>query len=110
MSQGNWDKAIESYILAINDDPTDAIFYANRAHCYLNKGKFNEVEMDYTSALQLNKTYVKAYQRWAVARQHLGEWKEGKQDVRKWLNLNQKTCKLRGPCCIKSHKENSQGK
>lgn len=39
VQQKNWDKAIASYSEAIQIFPYDAIFYANRALCYLKQDK-----------------------------------------------------------------------
>lgn len=90
VKQGSWDKAIESYTRAINSYPEDAIFYANRALCYLKKDKFNEVVTDCTLSLHLDDTYVKAYQRRAVARQKLGNLVEARQDFLKIIELEPK--------------------
>jgi len=39
VKQKKWDKAITSYSEAIKIFPYDAIFYANRALCYLKQDK-----------------------------------------------------------------------
>lgn len=39
VQQKKWDKAIASYSEAIKIFPYDAIFYANRALCYLKQDK-----------------------------------------------------------------------
>lgn len=90
VKQGNWDKAIESYTMAINSYPKDAVFYANRALCYLKKNKLNEVEIDSTASLHLDDKYVKAYQRRAAARQQLGKLAEAREDLLKIIELEPK--------------------
>ncbi|KRT78312.1 Tetratricopeptide repeat-containing protein, partial [Oryctes borbonicus] len=61
-----WDQAIECYTRAIEYYAYNPIYYANRALCYLKKEKYKNAESDCTTALQLDKTYVKAYQRRAA--------------------------------------------
>lgn len=39
VQQKEWDKAIDSYTKAIEIFPYDAIFYANRALCYLKQDR-----------------------------------------------------------------------
>lgn len=90
VKQGDWDKAIESYTMAINSYPKDAVFYANRALCYLKKNKLNEVETDCTASLHLDDKYVKAYQRRAAARQQIGKLAEARQDLLKIIELEPK--------------------
>ncbi|KAK4884260.1 hypothetical protein RN001_000531 [Aquatica leii] len=78
-----WDQAISCYTTAIGQYAYDPIFYANRALCYLKTEKYKEAECDCTSALQLDKTYVKAYQRRAAAREALNQLNEARSDLLK---------------------------
>ncbi|XP_063227345.1 RNA polymerase II-associated protein 3-like isoform X2 [Bacillus rossius redtenbacheri] len=85
-----WDDAIKCYTRAIKCYPHDAIFYANRALCYLKTKNFKAAETDCTSALRLDDTYVKAYQRRAAARTELSQPLEAAGDLRKVLELEPK--------------------
>ncbi|XP_029666228.1 RNA polymerase II-associated protein 3 [Formica exsecta] len=87
VQQKKWDKAIASYSEAIKIFPYDAIFYANRALCYLKQDNLYSAEADCSSAIQLDKTYVKAYHRRATARIELKQYKEAKEDIEKMLTL-----------------------
>ncbi|KMQ96604.1 rna polymerase ii-associated protein 3, partial [Lasius niger] len=87
VQQKKWDKAIASYSEAIKIFPYDAIFYANRALCYLKQDNVYSAEADCSSAIQLDETYVKAYHRRATARMELKQYKEAKEDIEKILVL-----------------------
>lgn len=87
VQQKKWDKAIASYSEAIRIFPYDAIFYANRALCYLKQDNLYSAEADCSSAIQLDETYVKAYHRRATARTELKQYKEAKEDLEKILRL-----------------------
>ncbi|XP_018321482.1 RNA polymerase II-associated protein 3 [Agrilus planipennis] len=78
-----WDEAILCYTQAIKYYGYDPIFYANRALCHLKKQNFKAAESDCTVALQLDKTYVKAYQRRAAAREKLGQLQQAHDDLLK---------------------------
>lgn len=56
----------------------------------LLKFRWKEAESDCTTALQLDKTYVKAYQRRAAAREKLGQLTEAKADLEKVLEYEPK--------------------
>ncbi|KAF5300924.1 hypothetical protein FQR65_LT09087 [Abscondita terminalis] len=83
VKQQKWDQAIACYTKAIEYYAYDPIFYANRALCYLKIENYKEAESDCTSALQLDKTYVKAYQRRAAAREALNQLTEAHSDLLK---------------------------
>lgn len=52
--------------------------------------RWKEAESDCTTALQLDKTYVKAYQRRAAAREKLDQFLEAKADLEKVLEYEPK--------------------
>ena len=74
-SNREFDTAIEHYTKAIAAHPM-AVFYSNRAACYSNLGKPDLVVPDCDKALAMDKTYVKALNRRAVAREQLGTPKQ----------------------------------
>ncbi|KAN0060012.1 TOM (translocase of outer membrane) complex component [Thecaphora frezii] len=78
-SNRQFDKAIEHYTKAIAAHPM-AVFYSNRAACYSNLSKPELVIPDCDEALRMDKTYVKALNRRAVAREQLGSPAEGTAD------------------------------
>ena len=40
--EGNYEKAIEQYTLAISMDPQNCIYYSNRAGAFINSGDFDQ--------------------------------------------------------------------
>ncbi|XP_015592531.1 RNA polymerase II-associated protein 3 isoform X2 [Cephus cinctus] len=87
VKQQKWDKAVGCYSKAIAIFPYDAVFYANRALCYLKMDNLYSAEADCTTAVQLDSEYVKAYHRRATARMGLKQYREAKQDIEKILKL-----------------------
>ncbi|KAK9900109.1 ADP ATP carrier receptor [Cystobasidium minutum MCA 4210] len=70
-SARNFQEAIDIYTQAIACDE-QAIFYSNRAACYTNLQKHEEVIRDCTEALRLDPGYVKALNRRGSSREQLG--------------------------------------
>ena len=66
------EEAIQHYTKALSIVPS-AVFYSNRAACYANIGKPENVISDCNEALKLEPTYIKALNRRAVAAEQLGE-------------------------------------
>ncbi|KAJ1555300.1 TOM (translocase of outer membrane) complex component [Cladochytrium tenue] len=62
----SYEDAVKYYTRAIELSP-DAIYFANRAACYANLGKNEDVIEDCTKALELDPRYVKAIYRRAQA-------------------------------------------
>ncbi|KAL1463257.1 hypothetical protein WDU94_015024 [Cyamophila willieti] len=87
VKEGKWGEAIEKYNMAIQTYPNDAVFYANRALCFLKIKNFVSAEADCTSSLRLDNTYVKSYQRRAAARRALNRFEEARKDMLKVLTL-----------------------
>lgn len=75
-----FEKAIAHYTKAIAAHPM-AVFYSNRAACYSNLGKPEQVVADCDEALKMDKVYVKALNRRAVAKEQLGNPTEGQEGV-----------------------------
>ncbi|PKI83762.1 TOM (translocase of outer membrane) complex component [Malassezia vespertilionis] len=71
-SNKKFEDALADYTKAIAAQPS-AVFYSNRAACYANLGKPEEVIKDCNEALKIDKTYIKALNRRAVAAEQLGE-------------------------------------
>lgn len=71
--------AIVNYTQAILFKP-DPIFYSNRAACYANLGKVDEVIADCNEALKLDSTYIKALNRRAQAYEKKGKLSDSLYD------------------------------
>ncbi|KAL5232736.1 hypothetical protein ACI65C_000146 [Semiaphis heraclei] len=91
-----WAEAILRYTRAIEYYDKDPIFYANRALCYLKTNEFKLAIIDCTSSLELDHTYVKAFQRRSAAYMALGMYDEARRDIQDILKLepNNKQAKL----------------
>ncbi|WFD26318.1 TOM (translocase of outer membrane) complex component [Malassezia nana] len=71
-SNKKYQDAIAHYTKAISAAPS-AVFYSNRAACFSNLGQPDKVLEDCNEALKLERTYIKALNRRAVAEEQLGE-------------------------------------
>ncbi|ACO65761.1 predicted protein, partial [Micromonas commoda] len=74
--------AVVAYTEALATDPTmtKAILLANRAATRLKVGKHADAEMDASSAIECDGTYVKGYHRRAQARTNLGLFEPALED------------------------------
>ena len=63
MSGKNFDGAIETYTKAIDLDPTNPVYYSNRAAAYSSKGDHLSAVGDAEKAIEVDPSYVKAYHR-----------------------------------------------
>merc|ERR1719228_1678154 len=84
---GKWDQAIEKYTAGMGCDPTNAMLPANRAMALLKKEQYGAAERDASMAIDLDKTYVKAYQRRASAKIGLGKIEDAIKDYDEVLKL-----------------------
>ncbi|KAI8580286.1 hypothetical protein K450DRAFT_237744 [Umbelopsis ramanniana AG] len=78
-SSKKYQEAIDFYTQAILFKP-DPIFYSNRAACYANLGKSDEVIADCNEALKLDSTYIKALNRRAQALEKKGNLSDSLYD------------------------------
>ena len=58
-SAKRYEEAIEHYTLALDLDPTVAVYYGNRSFAHLKMESYGFALMDASSALELDKTYIK---------------------------------------------------
>ncbi|CAF2578869.1 unnamed protein product [Rotaria sp. Silwood2] len=79
--QKSYAQAIEHYTKAIECDPTCPIYFANRAQCQLFEQRYGACEADCTLAIQLDKNYLKAYYRRALARIEIEKIEQARQDL-----------------------------
>ncbi|KAK9493337.1 hypothetical protein V1508DRAFT_438936 [Lipomyces doorenjongii] len=73
VSMKNYPSAIESYTKALALDPTNKIYYSNRAAAYSASGKHDMAVKDAESALEIDEKYAKAYSRLGLAKFALGD-------------------------------------
>lgn len=63
MSAKKYDEAIASYTKAIELDPTNPVYYSNRAAAYSSKASHDEAVLDAEKAIEVDPAFVKAYHR-----------------------------------------------
>ena len=63
MSAKKHDAAIESYTKAIALDPTNAVYFSNRAAAYSSKGDHAAAVEDGKRAIEVDPSFAKAYSR-----------------------------------------------
>lgn len=80
-------EAINCYTSAIQLDPANAVYPANRAMCLIKQEKYGAAEVDCSLSIQLDQKYSKAYHRRATARFKLGKFEESKKDYEMLLKL-----------------------
>ena len=67
MSAKKYDDAIKSYTEAIKLDPTNAVYYSNRAAAYSSKNEHSSAVLDAEKAIEVDPSFVKAYHRLGCA-------------------------------------------
>lgn len=87
LKAGKYQEALEYYSVAIGKNPKSAVFVANRAMVHLKLGNYELAEEDCTTAIKLDKSYVKAYLRRAAARSVGGNYLESLVDYEDALRL-----------------------
>nr|CDI56291.1 probable mitochondrial precursor protein import receptor tom70 [Melanopsichium pennsylvanicum 4] len=75
-----FDRAIIHYTKAIAAHPM-AVFYSNRAACYANLNQPQQVVADCDEALKMDRVYVKALNRRAVAKEQMGNPTDGQEGI-----------------------------
>ncbi|XP_063539055.1 serine/threonine-protein phosphatase 5 [Cydia strobilella] len=76
----NYNTAIELYSKAIENNPNNAVYYANRSISNLRLENFGYALTDASRAIELDRSYTKAYYRRAAAHMSLGKYKLALKD------------------------------
>ncbi len=87
--------AITCYTKAIEQDPTNAVYYCNRAAAYFMQNDYFRVVEDAKKSIELNPAYSKAYHRLGRAHLALGEPEEAVAVFEKALELEPKDAVIR---------------
>jgi len=82
-------KAIEFYTKAIELNPIDPSYYANRAACYLGLKKFNKCIQDCDETINIDPNFTKAWMRKGRSCFNLGRTEEAKRFLEKAIELDQ---------------------
>jgi small glutamine-rich tetratricopeptide repeat-containing protein alpha len=104
MSNKDYDAAIESYNKAISSDPTNPVYYSNRAAAYSSKGDHLAAVGDAEKAISVDPKFVKAYHRLGHAQYSLGDFKASASAFERGLRLDP------GNAGLKSGLQNSQAR
>lgn len=71
--------------------PVQAVFFSNRAACFMHLGRFEEARDDASDAIALAPDYTKAWYRRATAHEKLESLDDALKDVEKVLELEPRT-------------------
>lgn len=74
--KGNYEKAIEFYTYATEMDPSNHVFYTNRAMCYAAMKKWDKSLRDAETSIKYKKDWEKGHYRRGMALQNLGRMQE----------------------------------
>ena len=77
----DFEGAVRHYSESIQCDPTNVVYYLNRAMAYLKLKQYKDVDLDCTQALSLDNKNVKAFWRRGTARRFLGDLKSALNDL-----------------------------
>ncbi|KAJ7042683.1 cytoplasmic protein [Mycena alexandri] len=88
MSSKQYDKAIEAYTQAITSDPTNAIYYSNRAAAYSSKGDHLSAVGDAEHAITIDPGFIKAYHRLGHAQYSLTDFRAAADAFERGLKLD----------------------
>lgn len=84
---GDFPAAVAAYSEAIKRDPTNPVYYANRAAAYTKLTSFNEAKADCDKSLELDPKYVKAWSRLAAIQCFMKEFHKALESYQKGLDL-----------------------
>ena len=95
--------AIDLYTQAIEANPNNAVFYANRSISYLRTECFGYALTDASKAIEVDRSYLKGYYRRAAAYMALGKYKLALKDYEGVFKArpNDKDAKLKYTECRK---------
>eukprot|EP00026_Physarum_polycephalum_P010426 Phypoly_transcript_10590.p1 GENE.Phypoly_transcript_10590~~Phypoly_transcript_10590.p1 ORF type:complete len:421 (+),score=97.55 Phypoly_transcript_10590:24-1286(+) len=88
LSSHQYQEAVDYYTKAIEFDPNNAIYYANRAAGYSHLNKHQEAIDDCNLAIAKNPNYGKAYSRLGLANFSLGKYSEAVTNYKRALELD----------------------
>lgn len=81
-------EALLAYTKAILLNPTNAVYYCNRAAAYSRMEQNREAIIDCKEAIKLNPTYGKAYGRLGIAYSKLSQYQDARQAYARALELD----------------------
>ncbi|KAG1715804.1 hypothetical protein ID866_1380 [Astraeus odoratus] len=88
MNAKKYDQAIEAYTKAIALDPTNPVYYSNRAAAYSTMGNHAGAILDAEKAIEVDPKFVKAYSRLGHAQYALGDYRAAADAYKKGTELD----------------------
>lgn len=88
LQEGNINKAIDEFNLALKINPDLAEAYNNRGRAYQDSGDINQAILDYTRAININPDFVEAYNNRGIAYKKKNEFDKAISDYNRALKLN----------------------
>jgi len=85
--QGNFKDALAEYTLAIEGDPNNAIYFANRGLAYQKLNNHEQAIADLEKAIALNPNYAKTYPRLATSYLTMGNFPKAMEITEKGLTI-----------------------
>jgi len=104
MSSKDYPGAIASYTSAIALDPTNPVYYSNRAAAHSSSNHHDEAVKDAQKAIEVDSTFVKAYHRLGHALYCLGDYEESANAFQRGLDLDP------GNANLKSGRDNAKAR
>jgi len=104
MSSKQYDKAIDAYTEAAELDPTNPVYYSNRAAAHSSKGDHLTAAVDAEKAIELDPKFVRGYSRLGHARYSIGDYAAAADAYRRGLELEP------GNATMKTGLQNSESK
>jgi small glutamine-rich tetratricopeptide repeat-containing protein alpha len=95
MSAKKYDDAIASYTRAVELDPTNAVFYSNRAAAHISKQDYNSAIADAEKAIEVDSKFVRAYSRLGHAHYSLGDYSLAAAAYRRGLAVDPNNASLK---------------
>lgn len=81
-AERHYSDAVEGYTAAITHDPTNPVYWSNRAFAHIRQENFGSAIQDATQALELDSSYAKAYYRRGDASFALSHFRDAVADFR----------------------------
>ncbi|KAJ8517034.1 hypothetical protein ONZ45_g5733 [Pleurotus djamor] len=88
MSSKKYDEAIEMYTKSIALDPTNPVYYSNRAAAYSSKGDHLSAVGDAEKAIEVDPKFTKAYHRLGHAQYSLADYQAAADAFERGLELD----------------------